>query len=254
MKKALFFSYSTLIAIFLSPISTYAQWRTDEAGNAINTNSRFIGINTGSRTPDQLVTIIGGDLKIIETADYSKMPDENGADVYLQDKLGGVLNVFQNNNYGAIDIGGSSTELRVGRSFSTTTSCTFFPNGSLAIGANTDGSHFSKPAGYRLFVKDGIMTEKLKIALTNTSQWADFVFKKDYELMPLSQVEKFVKTNHHLPGIPSAKEVTENGIDVAQMESKLLQKIEELTLYMIELKNENEALKRRMNAMEVSKK
>jgi len=72
---------------------------------------------------------------------------------------------------------------------------------------------------------------------------ADYVFHPDYELMPLHKVEAFVKTNHHLPEIPSAAEVKENGLNMGEMQNKLLQKIEELTLYMIEQQKQIEELK-----------
>jgi hypothetical protein len=72
-------------------------------------------------------------------------------------------------------------------------------------------------------------------------QWSDFVFDKGYKLRPLKEVESFIKTNGHLPEIPSAKEVAKEGIDLGAMDAKLLQKVEELTLYMIELKQELEA-------------
>lgn len=63
---------------------------------------------------------------------------------------------------------------------------------------------------------------------------ADYVFKPSYKLMPLTQVEQYVKTNSHLPEIPSASEVSKNGMNMGEMQNKLLQKIEELTLYMID--------------------
>lgn len=66
------------------------------------------------------------------------------------------------------------------------------------------------------------------------STGADFVFEEDYNLRILSEVESFIKANKHLPEIPTAKEVEENGVSVGEMQSKLLQKIEELTLYIIE--------------------
>jgi hypothetical protein len=65
--------------------------------------------------------------------------------------------------------------------------------------------------------------------------WADYVFKADYQLMPLAEVERYIKAHQHLPGIASADEVMEKGVNVAQMEVQLLQKVEELTLYIIEL-------------------
>ncbi|PKP44946.1 MAG: hypothetical protein CVT95_09970 [Bacteroidetes bacterium HGW-Bacteroidetes-12] len=61
--------------------------------------------------------------------------------------------------------------------------------------------------------------------------------------MPLNEVENFITENKHLPDVPSATEVKENGIDLAQMDAILLQKIEELTLYIIELKKEMNKLK-----------
>lgn len=71
---------------------------------------------------------------------------------------------------------------------------------------------------------------------------ADFVFDSDYDLPAIDDVDAFIQTNHHLPGIPSADEMKAKGIDVGEMQVKLLQKIEELTLYVIELKKENEEM------------
>jgi hypothetical protein len=73
--------------------------------------------------------------------------------------------------------------------------------------------------------------------------WPDYVFESDYKLMPLEQLEKSIQQNKHLPNIPSATEVEKNGVHLGEMNKKLLQKIEELTLYIIELNKEVEALK-----------
>lgn len=102
---------------------------------------------------------------------------------------------------------------------------------------------------YKLYVNKGILTEKLKVALKNTTDWADYVFADNYQLMPLDKVNEFVKEHKHLPGVPSAEEVQKEGIDVAKMDAKLLEKIEELTLYMIQLKEENETLKAEMELL-----
>jgi hypothetical protein len=69
------------------------------------------------------------------------------------------------------------------------------------------------------------------------------VFDKDYNLPGITETEDFIKANQHLPGIPSAEEMQQNGINLGEMQIKLLQKIEELTLYVIELKKENEEMK-----------
>ncbi|UXX79449.1 hypothetical protein N7E81_19045 [Reichenbachiella carrageenanivorans] len=74
---------------------------------------------------------------------------------------------------------------------------------------------------------------------SNPPNWPDYVFEDTYELNELQAVEKYIEENHHLPDVPSAAEVRKNGLDIVDMQAKLLQKIEELTLYVIELKKEN---------------
>jgi trimeric autotransporter adhesin len=109
-------------------------------------------------------------------------------------------------------------------------------------------------AGYKLFVEQGILTEKVKVAVKTTSEWSDYVFAPTYKLMPLPQLATYVATQHHLPNVPSASEVVTNGIDIAKMDAKLLEKIEELTLYMIELQQQNEVLSKRLKALEAQVK
>jgi len=99
------------------------------------------------------------------------------------------------------------------------------------------------PSGYSLYVANGILTEKVNVALSTSGNWSDFVFNKDYSLMPLSKLESYVNANKHLPEVPSASEVAKDGIDVATMDAKLLQKIEELTLYVIDQQKQIDELK-----------
>ena len=73
------------------------------------------------------------------------------------------------------------------------------------------------------------------------------VFNDDYNLMSLSDLESSIKANGHLPGMPSEAEVIKNGVSVGEMQKKMMQKIEELTLYVIELKKENERIKAQLN-------
>ncbi|MDW7691161.1 hypothetical protein R9C00_19585 [Flammeovirgaceae bacterium SG7u.111] len=104
--------------------------------------------------------------------------------------------------------------------------------GNVIVGS-LDGVDISKlNSGFNLFVRKGIMAEKVKVALK--SGWSDFVFEENYALPSLSKVESYIQENHHLQDIPSAKEVEENGINLGEMDAKLLQKIEELMLYTIE--------------------
>ncbi|ACU03273.1 hypothetical protein [Pedobacter heparinus] len=83
----------------------------------------------------------------------------------------------------------------------------------------------------KLSVKGKIRAQEIKVENTN---WPDYVFTKDYTLPTLQQTENHIKEKGHLPGIPSAAEVKANGIDLGEMNAKLLQKIEELTLHLIE--------------------
>lgn len=110
--------------------------------------------------------------------------------------------------------------------------------------------------GYRLVVQDGILCEKVKVALraTGSSDWADYVFEPEYDLMSLDKVEEFVKENKHLPNVPSLKEVQENGLDFHETSRMFMEKIEELTLYVIDLnkqikqlKKDNEILKEKLD-------
>ncbi len=95
---------------------------------------------------------------------------------------------------------------------------------------------------YKLYVQTGILTEKVKVAVNGTADWSDYVFADNYDLKPIEEVAQYIKENKHLPDVPSAEEVVKDGIDLGKMDATLLQKIEELTLYMIDLKNENATL------------
>lgn len=124
-------------------------------------------------------------------------------------------------------------------------------DGKVVIGnVSGSGTFTNYPDGYKLYVEDGIITERLKVAVHNSADWSDYVFKSDYKLLPLNQLRSYINSNKHLPGVPSANDVVSNGIDVAKMDAILLQKIEELTLYILDLKDENKALYNRVEALE----
>ena len=92
-----------------------------------------------------------------------------------------------------------------------------------------------------------ICAEEVRVSLSGAPCWPDYVFADNYNLTTINDLEKFIKTNRHLPGIPNAEEVANNGIELGDMQARLLQKIEELTLYIIELKKENEEIKKMVN-------
>ncbi len=92
----------------------------------------------------------------------------------------------------------------------------------------------------------GINAKEIKVEMGNA---ADYVFDEEYDLKPLDEVEAFVKSNKHLPGVPSASEFKENGMNVSEMSNLLLEKVEELTLHLIRLQKEVEQLKEENNAL-----
>ncbi len=111
-----------------------------------------------------------------------------------------------------------------------------FIDGFGSVGIGTDN-----PGIYRLAVNGSIRAKELRI---NTG-WADYVFEKDYCLKPLAEVEQFIKANHHLPGIPAAAILQKEGVDVSDMQTRMMAKIEELTLYLIEANKKIEALEKK---------
>lgn len=119
-------------------------------------------------------------------------------------------------------------------------------NGKVVIGTGIN----SYPDGFSLFVKGGILTERVRVALANSDRWADYVFAPEYKLMPLNDVEKFIRHNKHLPNVPSAEEMANRGLDVAETSAKLMEKIEELTLYLIEANKKIEELDKKVKNLE----
>ncbi len=104
---------------------------------------------------------------------------------------------------------------------------------------------------YRFAVNGKIRAQEIKV---EASPWPDYVFTKDYPLPTLQQTEQHIKEKGHLPGIPSAAEVKANGINLGEMDAKLLQKIEELTVHLIEMKKKNEELNQRLLNVENKKR
>ena len=140
--------------------------------------------------------------------------------------------------------------------------------------ADADGNQYAGDLGFtesgvasgRLVLKKGgnvgigllNPTEKLSVngnvkakkVIVSQTGWPDYVFDTSYSLRSLSEVETYIRKNKRLPEVPSAAEVEEKGVSVGDNQALLLKKIEELTLYLIEIKNENAALKKRIDKLE----
>ncbi|WP_341903694.1 hypothetical protein [Fluviicola taffensis] len=85
---------------------------------------------------------------------------------------------------------------------------------------------------FRIYGDGRVFSTELNVKLA--SAFPDYVFKSDYQLMPLNEVSDYIKSNGHLPNVPAAAEVEKEGINVGEMTTVLVEKVEELTLYLIE--------------------
>lgn len=112
-------------------------------------------------------------------------------------------------------------------------------SGNIGIGTTTPKE--------KLSVNGNIRAKEIKVEAGN---WPDYVFYKDYELLSLSELQNYIKENGHLPEMPSAIKAEQEGIELGEMNKKLLKKVEELTLYLLAKDHELEAQNHRINLLE----
>lgn len=109
------------------------------------------------------------------------------------------------------------------------------------MGINT----MSTDPAYKLSINGGVRANEIRVE----AGWADYVFDEDYNLRSLKEVEAYIKENNHLPEVPTAKQVADNGIKVGEISALLLKKIEELTLYLIEKDKQIDKLNQKLNKL-----
>lgn len=232
--------------VALGPVTVNA---TTNLGAGLNVNGPVVLKNgltlqalPAGQTTDSLLTI--GTDGTVKRKDASLLfnPHPSFSDLSLSGPLTGTTAQFSN----GLSLGSTNSVLYQWQvaggnpylALSTAANANAFtlqPNGNIGIGT-------AAPGNYQLAVEGAVGARKLKI--TQASTWADYVFEPSYQLQPLPQVEAFIKEHKHLPEVPSAKEVAKNGIDMGETTVLLLKKIEELTLYMIEMKKENEEIRK----------
>jgi hypothetical protein len=116
--------------------------------------------------------------------------------------------------------------------------------GNVSIGTVTGAT------GYKLSVGGKIMAEEIRVQ--SMAAWPDYVFKKEYRLPTLSELEKHIATHGHLPNIPDAKTIDKEGIKLGDMQTRMMEKIEELTLYIIQMDKDNRLLRQELDVLKAS--
>ncbi|XZF13328.1 hypothetical protein ACTHGU_16190 [Chitinophagaceae bacterium MMS25-I14] len=269
-KKLKVAAFASLLSTagLISATNVNAQWATSGT-NIYNTNTNNVGIATPS--PVDRLTVNNGDISLINSN-----PSATESINARTDR--GILNITTNATSGANNTGpfiqmyGASNGWRQGGIYYNSWAQNTTPSMGMAhifqnynVSKSTwytlmslkDEDGYTKvsignvpstPTGYSLFVQNGILTEKVKVALTTSTDWADYVFDKKYKLRSLTDVESYISENKHLPGVPSGEAIVNNGgIDMNQMFAKQMEKIEELTLYVIQQQKEIEELKKKVN-------
>ncbi len=201
---------------------------TDVVGNIVATGS---GSFSGGIT-------VGNSFSVLANGDVSANSITLGTGMSASSS--GILQVGNDIAVGLIHIS-SVYGIFCGNGFQLTTNGIMTLNGGLNVGGNivTNGS-LRVGSGFYCDAQGNAKVKELRVTLTD---WPDFVFGEDYRLAPLTEVEEYISENGHLPQMPSAAEVEADGADLGEMNKLLLQKVEELTLYIIDLQKQLDEMK-----------
>ncbi|MFN0216687.1 MAG: hypothetical protein ACKVT2_20705 [Saprospiraceae bacterium] len=167
-------------------------------------------------------------------------------DFYTPDGVKGYAGIFSSNpatppNMDFGTLGGTLGNVNL--VINSTPCLTVFNNSNVGI-----GTVISNP--YKLSVNGTIRAKEVRVE----TGWADYVFDENFRLRPLAEVEQFIQVNKHLPDVTSAADIQKDGLQVAKQMTEMMQKVEELTLYVIQLDKENAALRARVGALEAARK
>ncbi|MEL7122801.1 MAG: hypothetical protein AAFO07_25365, partial [Bacteroidota bacterium] len=228
----------------------------------------YIGTYLGNRDMDFGTSLANttGKLNLITKGAARMVIDPNGnvgigtstpseklhvrGNVFISSAHGNVTYGYQNGDrfqFSTIG-GGENLQLRSISDAGTTRMVAYFQQNG-AVGINTNDI----PSAYKLAVDGRIICEELNVQLS--SAWPDYVFEEDYDLRSLNEVASYIDENGHLPGVPSAQSLEQGGsVEIGEMQRIMMEKIEELTLYMIDLKKENESLKAEVATLKKAQK
>ncbi len=162
-------------------------------------------------------------------------PDNDGSLGTLKLTASGQTMILDGN-----EIDGVTDDLHLNHN---TSQDVFIANGGGSVGIGT----LTVPANYLLAVDGRIIAEEVRVELSG--DWPDYVFQPGHQLPTLPEVKAFTEANHHLPGIPSAAEVDEKGLHVGEMQTKMMVKLEELYLHVIQMNERVEVLEKENAAL-----
>jgi hypothetical protein len=226
MKKHIFL-FSAII--FFAAFTANAQWSTNGT-HIYNTNTGSVGI--GLSSPTSLLDVAKSMTE--PSISVRNLGSNGGASYRMYDQLSGADWKFKATNTGGFKIRDNAFSLDVIQVEANSSANVIYINAAGNVGIGTTAP------SEKLSINGNVKCKQVEVTLTG---WSDFVFEENYDLMPLAELDAYIKAHNHLPDVPSASEVISNGNNLGEMDAILLQKIEELTLYVIELKKENEELK-----------
>ena len=148
----------------------------------------------------------------------------------------------------AYNPGGTSAVAVYGTASGATTNWAGYFSGDCYISSDLRIGTTTQATGYSLSVNGKVACTE--VLVDNLANWPDYVFAEDYNLMSIEELEKSINENNHLPGVPSAAHIEENGLLLGDMQKKLMEKIEELTLYTIQQNKKVNALLERVESLE----
>lgn len=225
------------------------------SSNAALTNATAIGANATVTTSNSVILGNNANVGIGTTAPASKLEVVSGTAGISGLRLTGLAGKTGNlqvNAAGDVIVVGAAARVAAADDANWTLNSNYLYNNSngVVIGQGIT----SLPDGYKLFVSDGILTEKVKVAVKNGDDWADKVFEGNYKMMSLAQTNQYIKENKHLPGVPSTQEMIEKGNDLHKTDVILLTKIEELYRHVIKIEQENQSLKKELKSLKNRKR
>jgi len=195
-------------------------------------------IGVGITSPVGRFQIGSGTVASLASHGYLMLGPENGSNLVFDNNEilarnnGNHSNLYLQNTGGNVFIGDESNFNNAHR---------LGVDGNTVITGNLRVGTTVTPSGYRLAVDGKAICTELLVRLV--PNWPDYVFHKDYRLPGLNEIEEYIRKNNHLPGIPAANEIETNGLNIGEMQKLQMKKIEELTLYIIDLKKEIDSLK-----------